>query len=133
MEFAGLNYLAVIIAAAAGFAVGGAWYGFLGNAWASAMGKSKEDFKPSPKPFIIAIVSLLIMSYVLSGTIGHLGEVTFSNGIISGLFVWGGFVATTMAVNHGFQNANLKLTLIDGGHWLVVLLVMGAIIGAFGV
>jgi hypothetical protein len=25
------------------------------------------------------------------------------------------------------------LTLIDGGHWLAVLLVMGAVIGAFGV
>jgi hypothetical protein len=26
-----------------------------------------------------------------------------------------------------------KLSVIDGGHWLAVLIVMGAIIGAFGV
>lgn len=133
MEFAGINYVAIVVAAAAGFMAGGVWYGVLGNAWAQAQGKTKEDFKPEPKPFIIAIISQLIMAYVLSGLIGHLGDVTISRGIISGLFVWAGFVATSLATNHAFQHAKLTLTLIDGGHWLVVLLIMGGVIGAFGV
>jgi len=133
MEFAGTNYLAVVVAAAAGFITGGFWYGVLGNAWAQAQGKTKDDFKPSPKPFIIAIISQLVMAYVLSGLIGHLGDVTLTRGIISSLFVWAGFVITTLATNHAFQHAKPSLTLIDGGHWLAVLLVMGAVIGAFGV
>ena len=133
MEFAGINYLAIVIAAAAGFITGGVWYGVLGNAWAQAQGKTKDDFKPEPKPFIIAIISQLIMAYVLSGLIGHLGDVTLFRGVVSGLFVWAGFIATTLATNHGFQHAKLSLTLIDGGHWLAVLLIMGGIIGAFGV
>ena len=41
-------------------------------------------------------------------------------------------IITTMGVNHAFSGANPKLTLIDGGHWLAVLIVMGAVIGAFG-
>jgi hypothetical protein len=40
---------------------------------------------------------------------------------------------TTIGVNHAFSGASPKLTLIDGGHWLAVLVVMGAVIGAFGV
>jgi len=133
MEFAGINYLAIVVAAAAGFVLGGVWYGVLGSAWAVAQGKTKEDFKPHPKPFIITIISLLIMALVLSGVIGHVGEPTLSRGVISGLLIWAGFVATSLATNHAFQQARLSLTLIDGGHWLAVLLVMGAIIGAFGV
>jgi len=133
MEFAGINYLAIAVAAAAGFMVGGVWYQVLGNTWAQAQGRTKDDFKPHPKPFIIAIISQLVMAFVLSGVIGHVGDVTLYRGVISGLMIWAGFVATTLATNHGFQGAKLSLTLIDGGHWLAVLLVMGAIIGAFGV
>jgi len=133
MVFAGINYLAVIIAAIAGFAVGMGWYMMLGNAWMAALGKTKEELKPRPAPFIITAVALLVMAYVLAGMIGHMGAVTLWSGVISGTFVWAGFVATTIAINYAFQGAKSKLWLIDAGHFLAVLLVMGAVIGAFGI
>jgi hypothetical protein len=75
------------------------------------------------------------MAWVLAGVIGHLGpgEVTLRNGIISAAFVWLGFVITTLTVNNAFQRARWALTLIDGGHWLGVLLLQGAVIGLMGV
>jgi hypothetical protein len=134
MAFAGLNYLAVAAAAVAGFAVGAFWYGLLfGRPWMAALGKTREDFKPSPTPFIVSFVGLLVMAWVLAGIVGHLGEATFWNGVASGAFCWLGFVVTTTATNHAFQGARPMLTLLDCGHYLTVLLVMGAIIGAFGV
>jgi hypothetical protein len=42
-------------------------------------------------------------------------------------------MATTMAVNHRYQAYGWDLTLIDGGHWLGVALIMGAVIGWWGV
>jgi hypothetical protein len=51
------------------------------------------------------------------------------SGLVSGFFLWLGFVITTMAVNHAFQGERRRLTLIDGGHWLGVLLIQGAILG----
>jgi hypothetical protein len=53
--------------------------------------------------------------------------------MITGLFLWVGFVITTMAVNHAFQGAKPMLTLIDGGHWLGVLLLQGLMLGWIGV
>ena len=75
------------------------------------------------------------MAWVLAGLIGHLGigQVTFKNGVISAAFVWFGFVITTLAVNNSFAMRKPILIAIDGGHWLAVLLVMGAIIGLMGV
>ena len=75
------------------------------------------------------------MAWVLAGIIAHLGpgQVTIRNGVISGAFIWLGFVVTTLAVNYGFGGRRPMLTVIDSGHWLGVLIVMGAIIGAFGV
>ncbi len=43
------------------------------------------------------------------------------------------FVVTTNGVNNAFLMKPLALTIIDAGHWLFVLLLMGVIIGAFGV
>ncbi|MDH3909543.1 MAG: DUF1761 domain-containing protein, partial [Gammaproteobacteria bacterium] len=79
------------------------------------------------------LVADLVMAIMLAGLMGHLGNITIHGGLITGLFVWVGFVITTMGVNHAFSGASPKLTAIDGGHWLAVLLVMGAIIGAIGV
>ena len=137
MAFAGMNYLAVFVAALAGFGVGAVWYGVFGKAWLDALGKSEDDIKGSGAaqalPFVTGLVADLVMAIMLAGLMGHLGNITIHGGLITGLFVWVGFVITTMGVNHAFSGASPKLTAIDGGHWLAVLLVMGAIIGAFGV
>ena len=139
MAFAGINYLAVLIATVAGFAFGAAYYMTLSRPWLAAMGKTREQLsaegKGSPMPFIVAIVALVVMAWVLAGGIGHLGpgQVTLRNGVISGAFMWLGFVITTLAVNYAFGQRRPMLTVIDGIHWLGVLVIQGAIIGAMGV
>ena len=133
MEPPVINYIAVIVATVAGFAVGSVWYMVLGKQCMAALGKGSSEFKPSPEPFVISLVAQFVMAWVLAGSIGHLGVVTPRTGIITGLILWGGFVATTMVVNHTFQGASRMLTLIDAGHWLAVLMVMGLVIGLFGI
>lgn len=139
MSFAGLNHLAVVLAAVASFLFGGLWYGLFSKPWMAAANIKPEDVKarsgPPAWPFIVAFIALLVMAYVLAGAIGHLGigQVTPRNGIISGAILWAGFVVTSMAVNHAFQGAKPALTLIDSGHWLGVLLIQGAVIGWMGI
>jgi Protein of unknown function (DUF1761) len=140
MQFAGLNYYAVVLAAVVSFMFGWLWYGVLfSKAWREAAGKTKAELKGgeamSPVPFVISFIALLIMAWVLAGVLGHLGtgEVTLKNGVISGAFLWLGFVATTLTVTYAFQGAKRALTFIDAGHWLGVLLLQGAVIGLIGV
>jgi uncharacterized membrane protein required for colicin V production len=137
MSFAGMNYLAILLAAIASFLFGGAWYGALSQQWMAAVGKSKAEIDKSGMavPMVLTFIALLVMAWVLAGVIGHLGrgQVTVRNGIISGAFVWLGFVATTLMVNHAYQGAKRTLTLIDGAHWLGVLVIQGLVIGWMGV
>lgn len=137
MAFAGISYWAILAAAVAGFLFGGVWYGVLSNQWLAAIGKTKDEIQKTGMavPMTISAIALLIMAWVLAGIIGHLGpgQVTIRNGIISGAFCWLGFVATTLATNHGYQGAKRSLTLIDAGHWLGVMLIQGSVIGAMGV
>lgn len=138
MQFAGMNAGAIVAAAIVSFVFGAVWYGTLSKPWMAAIGKTEADIKNSGSPiplYAMTLAALVVMAWVLAGVIGHLGpgQVTLRNGIISGAFAWVGFVATTLVVNHGFQGAPRKLTLIDGSHWLGVLLIQGAVIGAIGV
>jgi hypothetical protein len=132
MTFSGINYLAVLIAAIAGFAWGAAYYMTLSKQWLAAVGKTEPN--KSPTPFIITFIALLVMGWVLAGTLGHLGagQVTVKNGIISGLFVWLGFVLTTVFVNNAYPGRKYMLSVIDSLHWLGVLVIQGAVIGAMG-
>jgi hypothetical protein len=134
MTFAGFNYWAVIIAAIVGYAAGAAWYMSLSKPWMAAQGFSHEQLQAnrSPMPFIITFVANLVMAFMLAGVIGHLGPVTLRSAVISALFLWVGFVLTTMSANYSFARRPLKLLAIDAGHWLLVLVLQGAVIGLGG-
>lgn len=134
MVFAGMNYLAVVAAAVAAFVFGAVYYMSLAGQWMAAVGKTRDQLGKSPVPYIVAFVALLVMAWVVAGTIGHLGQgqVTLRNGVISAFFIWLGFVATTVVVNNAFAGRKFALSLIDGLHWLGVLVVQGAVIGAMG-
>ena len=128
-----VNWLAVIVATIAGFAVGAAWYTSLGKQWMAAIGKTREQLDAGPVPYVIGIAVELVMAFVLAVVIRSLfGEVNVTNGLTTAALMWVGFVLTTMILNHRYQNMPWQLTLIDGGHMLAVLLVQVLVIGLFG-
>ena len=135
MQDVTVNYLAVVVATIAGFLVGWGWYAAFGKVWKEGLGRTAEECRgPMPfTPLVIAALACLVMAWILAGLVGHLHDVTVRGAVISALFVWAGFVATTVLVNQQFQGLKPVVTAIDVGHWLAVLLVMAVIIGAFGV
>ena len=141
MTFAGISYLAVVVAAVVAWLASAAWYTSLGKVYVAALGKTPEEVEADRKkpgaflPFIYAFVGNLIIAWMLAGVLGHLGagQVTLRNGAISGAFLWFGFILTTMVVNYSFAGRDRRLLLIDVGNWLIVLVVIGAVVGAIGV
>lgn len=136
MAFAGLNMLAILIATVASFTAGAVWYWAFSGPWRrandAASSNRGDGGGSTPFPFILAFLAELVMAWTLAGVVGHLGEVSVRTGLISAGFIWFGFVITALAVNDSFSRRNPILTLIDGGHWLVVLATMGLVIGLFG-
>src|SRR2546423_8555270 len=143
MTFAGINYLAILIAAIVGWLAGAGYYMALGKQWVAAQGSTMEAFKARRAarkgtsaawlPFALAFLADLAMAWVLAGMVGHLGTVTIRSAVISALFAWGGFALTTTLVNNAFSGRRYALTAIDAGHWLFALVLMGLVIGWMGV
>src|SRR5882757_6541062 len=139
MTFAGINHLAIFIAAIVAWLGGAVYYTTLGTRWVAAQGKTVEQFHAEQAakkgtlaawlPFALAFLADLAIAWVLAGMVGHLGTVTIRSAVISALFVWAGFIVTTMLVNNSFAGRRYTLTLIDAGHWLLTMVLMGVVIG----
>lgn len=136
-----VNYLAIACAAIASFGFGAVWYSILSRPWMSAQGLTQADMldasgKPRipAAPMAITFLAEIVMALTLAGVLAHVAKsgVTIRAGLITGFICWFGFVITSLASNHAFGRAKPALTLIDGGHWLGVLLIQGAVLGAFG-
>ncbi|MEI9805985.1 MAG: DUF1761 family protein [Pseudolabrys sp.] len=53
--------------------------------------------------------------------------------MVTGAFCWAGFVLTTVTINNAYSGRKVTLTVIDSIHWLGVLIIIGGIIGAWGI
>lgn len=140
IAFIAMNYLAIIGAAAAAFLFGGVWYGMLSSQWMAASGLAWEAQEAragtaSARPYIVTIGAELVMATALAWLMAHYipSSISLLQGLAGGAAIWLGFVLPSLIVNHAFQGAKRALTWIDGGHWLGVLLIEGAVLGWIGI
>lgn len=130
-----INYLAVLIAAMASMVVGSIWYAepVLGKKWMALMGKKKEDIKKDEamKAIGLSFVLSFVMSYVLAHIIDYAEATTWSEGAVTGFWVWLGFVATAMITNALFEGKKMALVWIFLGNSLLTLLAMGIILAVW--
>jgi hypothetical protein len=141
MDFANVNFLSIVIAAAAAWIFGAIYYGILGKHWLSAQGKTVESCNienagksavAKATPFVLSYIGAAIMGFVLYGIMVHIGLFTLRAGVISGAFCWFGFVLTTVVINNAYSGRRPFLTVIDSMHWLGALIIIGAVIGWMG-
>jgi hypothetical protein len=133
-----VNYLAVFVAAAVGWLAGAVWYTVLAKPWVAAHGKTMEEFKAEQAthkgtvhawlPFALAFVAELVMALVLYGIATHIKPMSMRSTLMVAVLLWAVMVAT-MLVNNAFSGRRYMLTVIDSGHWLLVILLMGVVIG----
>jgi hypothetical protein len=132
LDFAGVNWLAVIVAAVAGIIVGFIWYApqVFGRRWARASGiELPEPGQVQPMTYIGGVATAVVTAYVLAVLSRGLGAATLVDGVIVGLVVWLGFVATWLASGVFFERRSTIWWAINAGQAVVSLAIMGAIIG----
>jgi hypothetical protein len=128
-----VNYLAILAAAAASWIVGAVWYGALSKPWLVAVERTREQVKATGQkpwiPFVLSFLLEIVMAYVLARVIDAQGEATLGSGLLVGFAMWAGFVFPATAVNYLYPARKPMLTVLDTGHWLLVLLAQGAVLG----
>jgi hypothetical protein len=123
------NPLAVLVAAASAFALGGVWYGPLfKNAWCKAAGVDPD--KPPGHParvFGVAFAFSLVAATVFGWFLGPAPDVYFSLGM--GVMVGLGYVGTSFGINYQFAGRPFVLWLIDAGYHTLQFALYGLVFG----
>lgn len=128
-----VNLTAVAVASVAAMGVGFVWYmpRVFGDRWMKLEGLTEGSLDKSGmgKIFGIMFLTTLVSAYILSLFIHYAGAYNLVLGAKTGLWAWIGFVMPTSLANHLFTKKPFELYMLQSGHHLVGLMVMGAIIG----
>lgn len=128
-----INYLAVLVAAAANFIVGALWYGPLfGKQWMALEGFTPETMKPmklSPKKAMtLGFLGTLVLSFVLAQFAAVWGAEGVSGAFALAFWVWLGFIATTLAGSVLWEGKPAKLYFFNIAYQLVAVFVTALIL-----
>ncbi len=133
-----VNYVAVLAAAVASMAVGFLWYSpmVLGNPWMKLMGYTKSSMDKAKKgmgmmyglSFVAALVTAYVLSHVMTFSMNYLRYDALTTGLMSGFWMWPGFVAPVQMTDVIFGGKKWELFGINTGYQLASLLVMGAVL-----
>jgi hypothetical protein len=127
----GSAIIAILAAGAAGWIFGAVWYGVLSKPYQRALGLNPDDCKDKKMPLlpmVAAFVAAVVMSAVLYQLLTNLGVLGIWPSAVAGFTVGVGFVLTTILVNNMFQQKSFALTVIDGGHWVLALVIEAVVI-----
>ena len=123
--------IAILAAGLAGWVFGAVWYTVLSKPWQLALGLNPDDCKDKKMPksaLLTAFLVSVVMSAVLYQLLTNLGVMGVMPSAVAGLTLGVGLMLTSTLVNNMFQGRSLTLTVIDGGHWALVLVIEAVVI-----
>ena len=130
-----MEILNVIVAAAAGFGFGAAWYMTLAKPWVEAVGIEVDDSgKPvneSATPYIMAAIAMVLVAGMMRHVFNLAGIDTIGKGLVSGLGIGLFFISPWIMINNAYGGRPFKLTVIDGGYATFGCAVIGAVLCLF--
>lgn len=131
-----VNYWAALVSVVAAMVIGAIYYSpaVAGKAWMNAIGKTPEEIKASAKPsmYVVTAVLAFLQAIVLSAVISWAGDVSPWGGVLIGLLLWVGMAVPVISNTFLFEGRKRINHVISTGYYLITLVVMGGIIGAWG-
>lgn len=133
-----INHAAIAVAALAYWALGALWYSPLlfADPFVSLMRWTPSDVAAieaagAGGEIVVAFITSLVLVYVLAHFVKFTGAENVRTGLLTGFWLWLGFVATTNLNTVLFESRPLGLYLINGGYHLVGMLGAGALLAVW--
>ena len=135
-----INIWAVVVATLSTMVVGSLWYTpkVLGNYWMRVAKVSPSgEAKDAVKPILITLAVSFVSALVLAGSVAiaqeFYGGSFLGKSLITAVILWAGFTAARFITHDAFEGRPAGLTALNCAHELVTYLVMGLVIGLFGI
>lgn len=132
-----LNWLAVVVAAVAYFALGALWYAepVFGKAWMRALDwQPPPDYKPGPMLYVVPAITCLISAIAIATIAAASATDTLVEGVVLGLVAGIGLACAAVFVVAFFdpkKSHAMTYAAITGGYHVVGLLIASIIVAAW--
>ncbi|MEP3071449.1 DUF1761 domain-containing protein [Maricaulis sp.] len=131
----GLNLVALIVATLAFYAVGAVWYGALfSELWTGLWGFTDAQMTAAEASAGPAMAMGFAITLVTTAFLGLALKALKADGLASAVkwavFLWAGFVVTTIAYDIAYAMQPMMLLVLDGAHTLIGFVVAAAILTA---
>ena len=128
----GINYLAVVVAAALAFVASAVWYIVFGKELAKVSTAFAEGLrKRQPWKMLAVIAQSLVLALVLAYFLGLIGNVDWIGAIRIGVLLWIGLSAMQWVGSIMWEKVPLKMAAIHAGDWLVKLVLIAVIVSVW--
>ena len=126
-----LDLVVVLVGTVVLFVLGAGYYAVLGDRLAQVSAAAAAGGRMPPWAIVVELGRCLVLAAVVAGVAAEADVVGWTGGLLLGLALWVGFpfVLWTGAVVH--ERTPPALAAIHAGDWLVKLLVVGTIVGAW--
>ena len=131
-----LNYWAVLVAAIACFVFEAGWYTIFMMPWLAGIGRTREwlmsaaGYNPALQ-YGTAFLSAAVMAATISWFTQRTGPQTALRGMRVAALLSLGLILPSYATEYVFEVRPLSLLGINGGFWLLGMVLMGAIVGGW--
>jgi hypothetical protein len=133
------NYWAILVATVLTFVLEAVWYSIFLQTWLRGIGRTLDSIMQAGRQaglnewvqYGTALVCTALMAIAISCVTQMTGPQTAARGIKVGVLLWLGFVATVFATEYIFEVRPLSLFFVNGGFWLIGMMLMGAIVGGW--
>lgn len=132
-----INYVAVLVAAIVSMVLGALWYSPLlfAKPWMRLSQMTEQKIKQAKKgmtlAYVLAFLGCFVTAFVLAHFVDYTQATTFAMGMQTGFWIWLGFLATTTLSMVLWEGKSWALWVLNNGHLLVNLLVMGGILAVW--
>ncbi len=127
-----MNWLAILVATIASFALGAIWYNpkLFGTAWMEDNNITEDDMQGHPAKvfglsFIFSFIAAAAFAYYIMGGIT---DPSWYDGLRRGLMVGIAFAGTSFGINYQFCNKSTRLLLVDAGYHTAQFSIYGVIL-----
>lgn len=126
-----MNVIAILVAAAAAFVLGGFYYAIVGKQLAKVSETAASGEPMKPWQLAVELARCVVLATVIACLVSLTGADEWLDGLGLGLLLWVGFplVLWVGAIVH--ERTPPKLALIHGGDWLVKLPVLAVILSVW--
>lgn len=123
--------IAIFVASAVAFVLGGFYYAMLGNQLATVSDAAAAEESMKPWQLGAELLRCIVLVTVVAGLASAIGTDRWFEGLYLGLALWIGFplVLWTGAIMH--ERTPVKLAAIHAGDWLIKLLVVAVIVSVW--